>query len=365
MDVLTAAALTLLPVARVRIADALRAASRSPDPTAADLDRLLADLGPSPPAGRSVTELRSQASNALKRAAAVGATALPWGDPRYPTTLSAIADPPALVWVLGDLALLSRPAVAIVGSRAATSYALEVADRLAADLAARGVVVVSGLARGVDSAAHRGTQADGGRTIAVLGSGVDVVYPPENGPLAARIAASGAIVSELPPGRRPRPWHFPLRNRIISGLSLAVVVVEASDRSGSLTTARAALDQGREVFVVPGNVLSGRNRGSHQLIRDGAKIVEGADDILTEIRWPAAPEADATVKRNKVSADNNLRRTNDPVLRAMAPGEVYDFDALVDLSGLDGPKLLPRLMELELAGRISRFAGGRFGRTGR
>ena len=179
--------------------------------------------------------------------------------------------------------------MAIVGSRAATDYALQVAARLGAELAARGVVVASGLARGVDSAAHRGCLDAGGATVAVLGSGVDRIYPAEHADLAARICESGALVSELGPGAPPLPEHFPLRNRIISGISLAVVVVEAYDKSGSLITARCALEQGRDVMAVPGSVLSGRNRGSHALLKDGAKVVESADDILEELGWAARP----------------------------------------------------------------------------
>src|SRR6185503_8932588 len=176
-----------------------------------------------------------------------------------------------------------RPSVALVGSRAASPYALAVAERLAADLAARGIVVTSGLARGVDSAAHRGALSTGGDTVAVLGCGVDVAYPREHRALIVDIAASGAVTSELVPGTPPQAQFFPRRNRIISGLSKAVVVIEAGEKSGSLITARCALEQGRDVLAVPGNVLTGRNRGAHALLRDGAKIVESADDILEEL----------------------------------------------------------------------------------
>ena len=211
-----------------------------------------------------------------------------WFDPAYPALLNCIPDPPPVLWTRGDLAVLSLPAVAIVGSRAATPYALDVAARLAGELAARGVAVVSGLARGVDSAAHRGTLEANGPTIAVLGSGLDRVYPAEHRGLADTISRSGVVMSELAPGGLPLAEHFPLRNRIISGLSLAVVVVEASEKSGSLITARCAMEQGRDVMAVPGSVLSGRNRGSHSLLKDGAKVVESADDILEELGWPAA-----------------------------------------------------------------------------
>ncbi len=210
-------------------------------------------------------------------------SAISRGDVRFPTALEAIHDPPETLWITGDVDALRAPSVAIVGSRAASPYALEVARRLGADLARRNVTVVSGMARGVDSAAHRGALEGGGVTIAVFGCGVDVIYPPEHRGLAARILERGALVSEFPPGTPPLRSYFPQRNRIISGLSLAVVIVEAAEGSGSLITADFALDQGRTVLAVPGNVLGGRNYGAHALLRDGAKLVECADDILEEL----------------------------------------------------------------------------------
>lgn len=281
---------------------------------------------------------------------------IPLDDPRYPPLLRQIADPPSVLWMRGDLSVCTAPAVAIVGSRAASQYARETAARLASDLAALGIVVVSGLARGVDSAAHRGALTKG-RTLAVFGSGIDIVYPPEHGDLAGEIARAGLLVSELPPGTRPRPGHFPRRNRIISGLSLAVVVIEASDRSGSLITARLALDQGRDVMAVPGNVLSGRNRGAHALLKDGAKLVEHVDDILDEL-----PLSRALVHQ-RPSCCNSLK--TDELMALMEEGESYDLDALAERSGLPAPALLARLLDLELAGRVARAEGGRFVRSGR
>jgi DNA processing protein len=246
--------------------------------------------------------------------------------------------------------------VAIVGSRAASPYGLAVAEQLAGDLASRGVVIVSGLARGVDSAAHRGALGAGGVTVAVLGSGVDVIYPAEHAGLAASIDGTGAVISELVPGTGPQQWFFPLRNRIISGLSRAVVVIEAGEKSGSLITARCALDQGRDVLAVPGNVLSGRSRGAHALLRDGAKIVESADDILEELGIEgggagAVPASDTLI--------------GDPVLACLTPGEASDLDEISERSGLNTARLLPRLFELELQGRVRRVGGGRFIRVDR
>jgi DNA processing protein len=307
-------------------------------------------------------ELVERASQELERAravrtqaAAAGIHVLAWNDPRVPSALVAIGDCPPALWYRGSLACFDAPAVAIVGSRAASHVALETAERLGSGLASRGITVVSGLARGVDSAAHRGALTTG-RTIAVLGSGLDRVYPSEHAGLAGEIAVSGLVLSEYPPGTPPLGFHFPMRNRLISGLSRAVVVIEASDKSGSLITAACALEQGRDVMAVPGNVLSGRNRGGHALIRDGAKIVEGVDDIVAELGLAAAPaesaQDDATSTGSAVSTD--------PVLRRMDAGHLYDLDALAGASGLDATRLLPRLADLELRGFIRRVGGGRF-----
>jgi DNA processing protein len=265
--------------------------------------------------------------------------------------------------------------VAIVGSRRASPYSLEVARRLGADLARRHVTVVSGMARGVDSAAHRGALEGGGVTIAVFGCGVDVIYPREHRGLAERILERGALVSELEPGTPPWKSNFPRRNRIISGLSLGVVVVEAAERSGSLITADFALEQGRAVLAVPGNVLGGRNFGAHALLRDGAKLVECADDIFDEIcqgmgDWAAA-EGFGEPRRRAHEEEDARRRgsrpsafaSQDPVLRSMDEGEAYDLDEIAARSGIDRLKLLPRLLELELGGALRRVEGGRFVRS--
>jgi DNA processing protein len=285
------------------------------------------------------------------------------GDVQFPTALAAIHDPPRTLWIKGDVGVLRAPSVAIVGSRAASPYALEVARRLGADLARRHVTVVSGMARGVDSAAHRGALEAGGITVAVFGCGVDVVYPREHRELANRIVDRGALVSEFPPGTRPLKAHFPQRNRIISGLSLAVVIVEAADGSGSLITAEFALEQGRAVLAVPGNVLGGRNYGAHALLRDGAKLVECADDILEELPvslTQAGRGADGSGLREGNGSKRLSLASQDPVLRSMDDGDSYDLDEISERSGVDRMKLLPRLLELELAGAVRRVDGGRF-----
>ncbi len=349
MNLQTAVAASLLPGSRTRIASFFKEYRHLPD--AFSLDAVLEASGGPSDAARTALDL---ADAKLAAAARSRIEPIPWYDDRYPALLDCIPDPPPVLWIRGDPAVLSRPIVAVVGSRAASEYARQVGERLGAELAARGVVVASGLARGVDSAAHRGCLAAGGDTVAILGCGVDRIYPAEHDALAVSIEKHGALGSELGAGAAPLPEHFPLRNRIISGISLAVVVVEASEQSGSLITARCALEQGRDVMAVPGSVLSGRNRGSHGLLKDGAKVIESADDILQELGW-VSPQKD---KRPGPGAGDG-----DPLLSRMAPGEPYRLDELMSITGIEGPKLLPRLMELELQGRITAGPGGAFSRV--
>lgn len=354
MELRTAVAASMLRAPRARIAAALKSLRETPlDCAPEDLMFALLSGAGVPPAAQPelVREAFLRADDAMARAPGGGLVPVDGDDPRYPALLGCIPDPPPVLWFRGDAAVLSRPSVAVVGSRAATPYALQVGARLATELAERGVVVVSGLARGVDSAAHRGCLDAGGETVAVLGSGLDCVYPPEHAGLAGRIADRGVVTAELGPGAPPLQEHFPLRNRIISGISLGVVVVEASEKSGSLITARYALEQGRDVMAVPGSVLSGRNRGSHSLLKDGAKVVETADDILEELGWP----------EGRPHADPGKILISDPLLAQMAPGEAYQLDELVTMTATTGSKLLRRLMDLELLGLVG-SAGGRFTR---
>jgi DNA processing protein len=359
MDLLTAVAVSMLPVSRLKGASAFKEL-RAADP-AVRLEHVLAACGPPAggvPAPVALEDARVRAEAALTAGAKLGVSPVPPWDLRYPALLSCIVDPPPVLWTAGDPALASRPCVAVIGSRAASPYAVQVARRVAAELAERGIVVVSGLARGVDSASHLGCLDAGGSTIAVTGSGLDRVYPAENRSLAARITDNGLLVSELAPGAPPLPEHFPLRNRIISGISLAVVVVEANEKSGSLITAACALRQGRDVMAVPGSVLTGRNRGSHLLLRDGAKVVETADDILEDMGWNSSLPSN-TDHRSVLEAGRKLL-SSDPLLSKMDAGEVYGLDDLVRMTGTAASKLLPRLMELELLGYIEAPGGGRF-----
>ena len=261
--------------------------------------------------------------------------------PDFPRLLREIPNPPSCLWARGDRSLCDQTAIAVVGARDATREGIEIAYQIAADLTLAGVVVVSGLARGIDAAAHSGALDAKGKTIAVLGTGIDRVYPSENKELHERIASHGLLLTEFPPGSPPDLFHFPQRNRIISGLSKAVVVVEAREKSGSLITARLAGEQGRDVMVVPGPIRSGQNRGGHALLRDGAKLVEAAVDILQEL---------------------GLDRTGVPVRESVQSVEFTVDDVAAQLKVTPG-EALARLLEWELTGEIQRIGSGRFVRS--
>lgn len=360
LDLSAAVALSVLPGALgANLLNAFRAQSPAPPVSAFRLDAALDRWCPA----RTRPDLSRAAAAAaplLDDLAAGRRQAIVFGAPAYPPRLAAIPDPPPLLWINGAGAVLAQPVIAIVGSRYATPSSLDVARTLARDLAGMGVVIASGLARGVDEAAHRGA-LDGGTTIAVLGCGLDRIYPPEHGPLAQVIAATGAIVSELPPWAEPRPDHFPRRNRIISGLALGVVVVEASLRSGSLITARCAADQGREVMAVPGTALGLRHKGSHSLIRDGAALVETADDVLAALGLTLGPAGAPPAGAPAVGiAAAEAAGEADPILAALDGGEALSLAGLEAATGLPTAVLLARLSLHEIAGRITRLPGGAF-----
>jgi DNA processing protein len=275
-------------------------------------------------------------------------------DARYPSRLRQISNPPDALWRRGPLDWEGR-AVAIVGSRTATPAGVVVARQLSRDLAERGYIIVSGLAAGIDGAAHQAALDAGGATLAVLGCGVDVEYPYRHRALAAAIAETGCLVSEFPPGTPPRPGHFPRRNRIISGLSQAVIVVEASERSGSLITARMALEQGRDVLAVPGSVASGRYRGCHALIRDGARLVETVNDVVEELEGISQASVPEGYSSNPLFVSYL-----EPV---MARAELYTLDDLAARTGRPAAELLTELGHLEIEGRITRTSAGRFVRS--
>lgn len=318
------------------------------------------------PRGRLVPVVGERLADALKSAAepeSLTATLawlaepgnhfLPITHPDYPPQLRNIADPPPWLYVKGDLALLASPMLAIVGSRNATAQGCRDARAFAQSLAEAGLTIVSGLALGIDAAAHEGALT-GGRSLAVVGTGLDRVYPARHWDLAHRLAAEGALVSELPLGTPPRPGQFPRRNRIISGLALGVLVVEATLQSGSLITARLASEQGREVFALPGSIHSPLAKGCHRLIREGAKLVECVEDILEELRWQWRPPV-------KLPADNTAHEPADGLLELMGADPVA-IDRLVSLSGLTVETLSAKLLALELEGRVACLPGGLYQR---
>ncbi|HEY7638517.1 MAG TPA: DNA-processing protein DprA [Steroidobacteraceae bacterium] len=284
----------------------------------------------------------------------------------YPRLLAELSDAPVGLFVRGDLSALSLPQLAIVGSRNPTAGGRDNAASFAAHLARCGLGITSGLAVGIDTAAHQGALDVGGRTVAVCGTGLDIDYPPASSALAAGIAANGALVSEFPLGTPPLKSNFPRRNRIISGLALGTLVVEAAVRSGSLITARLAAEQGREVFAIPGSIHNPLTRGCHQLIRQGAKLVETADDIFAELRALAgvlspALQAAVPTQCNAATAGPVLDKAYEILLDALG-FEPASIDVLVSRTGFPGDSVASMLLILELQGRIKPHAGGRYGR---
>lgn len=284
----------------------------------------------------------------LDRLRGVGATLVTWADVHYPALLRQIHDPPPFLYVLGELHPSDDLAVAVVGSRRPTAYGLRMARQIAGELVDYGLTVVSGLARGIDAAAHWAALKKGGRTLAVLGSGLDVLYPPEHRTLARQIALQGAVISELALGSQPDAENFPVRNRIISGLARGTVVVEAAEKSGSLITAYCALEQGREVFAVPGPV-GARSQGCHKLLRNGAKLTEGARDILEEI----APQL---VCARRAEGGPQLSLEGSRLIELLRARPLH-VDELIAASGQSATQVLSTLLELELQGLVQQLPG--------
>jgi DNA processing protein len=278
-------------------------------------------------------------------------------DPMYPARLRDLPGAPPWLYVKGNPAVLDRPLLAIVGSRNATPQGRRDAHAFAQNLAEAGLTIVSGLAEGIDTAAHEGGLLGNAAGVAVVGTGLDRVYPARNRDLAHRLAAGGAIVSEFPLGTPPRPGHFPRRNRLISGLALGVLVVEAAPQSGSLITARLAAEQGREVFAMPGSIHSPLSKGCHQLIREGAKLVESAVDILEELRWQWSPPAALDAE-----SPTTLAEPGGADLLAHLGVEPLGLDALVERSGLTVDRVSAMLLTLELEGRVAQVPGGLYQR---
>ncbi len=326
-----------------------------------------------------------------KAGKAAGARLICRGEPAYPQALADLPDAPPVLWIKGNQEVMARPMVALVGARSASSLGTRMARKLAADLGAAGITVVSGLARGIDTAAHHAALPTG--TVAVLAGGVDVIYPAENTELAKEIAAKGLLLSEQPIGLEPMARHFPLRNRLISGLSRGVVVVEAAAKSGSLITARIALDQGRDVLAVPGHPLDARASGCNLLLRDGATLVRGAEDVIEALGLgeaaeqrlspTAAPEAEAAgpsaspcggrprsgadhnsdrSSLNKETKTSDIKALHGRILERLGPSPVAEDQLTRDL-GLATAHIAPALLTLELDGLILRQPGGLLSRA--
>ncbi len=294
-----------------------------------------------------------------------GVTILSWNDPRYPEALRSLPDPPPALYVRGPLQVFALPSVAVVGSRLCTVYGQNVARTLAKEMVRAGLAVVSGLARGIDTAAHEGSLAVPGHAAAVLGTGIDRVYPPENDGLLKRILdLGGAVMSEYPPGTPPLPRNFPVRNRVISGLTSGVLVVEATERSGSLVTARFAIETGREVYAVPHNITSRTGIGPNTLIQKGAKLVQQVADIVEElppnVRCKMKP-VNETGETGDVS-DVGLSEKASRLLSAMSPDEGRSIDRLSGESGLSTPDVLTGLVELQMSGLCVELPGTRYAR---
>lgn len=306
----------------------------------------------------------------VARASAAGVTLIPVDDLAYPSRLKEIYDPPLILYVRGESEVLRKPGIAVVGTRHPTPYGSGMAERLACDLAAQGLVIISGMARGVDTASHRGAISAKGKTVAVFGTGVDVIYPKENSRLSEQILAlGGALISEFPLGTFAAPQNFPIRNRIISGMSLGVLVVEAAEYSGTRITARMALEQNREVFAVPGNVINKNSWGPNTLIKQGATLVATWEDVWEELpadvrlalappRSPESPDASSA----SLFPDDGLPPHEKRILSLLKADEATHIDELIEKleSQMSSSELFAALFELELSGKVRQMPGKNF-----
>ena len=296
-----------------------------------------------------------------------GCGLLNWTEPEYPQALLHIYDPPVLLYVRGDPQVLNLPSLSIVGTRKPTLYGTQMAQRLGRDLAARGLVIISGLARGIDAIGHQGAMDANGRAIGVLGTGIDVCYPKENKKLYQKVLERGAIISEFPLKTHPAPENFPVRNRIVAGMPLGVVVVEGAQYSGSLITARLAMEFGREVFGVPGNATQAVSFAPNQLIKQGAKLVTCDEDVIEELPTPVramlvkaeAPEAE---QRNLLAAAA-LNGSQKKLYEMLSPEEPMHIDDIVEQSGLNSSEVLATLFDLEMKGIVRQLPGKQFSKV--
>ena len=307
----------------------------------------------------------SAAAKELAQAQAAGVSLITWDEPDYPTRLLQIYDPPPLLYLVGDKTLLNRHQISMVGSRRPTPYGNQMALKLGRDLADRGVVVVSGLARGIDSSAHSGAlMSASGATIGVLGCGIDVIYPKENKKIFAEMVKRGAIISEFAMGTFPGAQNFPIRNRIIAGMSLGTIVVEGAEYSGSLITARLAMEFGREVYGIPGNATQPSSFGPNQLIKQGAKLVTSWEDVVeelpTDVRAELIPVESATTAERNLLVQQSLEPIERTLYELLAEDSALAIDDLVEKSGLSSSEVLAALFDLELKGVVRQLPGKQF-----
>jgi len=309
---------------------------------------------------KSIVDGRSQVDPVAeeKKAAKSGIRLVTFLDDEYPASLKEIHDPPLVLYVQGKIEKSDRHSLAVVGTRHATHYGASVADRMSYGLAKAGFTIISGLARGIDTVAHQAAMKAGGRTLAVLGSAIDKIYPPVNEALARSIAGQGAVISEYPMGRPPDRQTFPYRNRIVAGMSMGIVVVEAGDKSGAVITAHAALEQGRHVYAVPGRIDTPTARGCHALIKQGAKLVETIDDIVDDLQMLIPKKIEQQAGEMKKTADVPLSDEEASVLKTLARGGLH-VDALSRDCGLNAARLNALLLGLEMK-RVVRILPGRF-----
>lgn len=320
----------------------------------ASMEELMERAGCAEPLAKTIKDCTNhpKAHAELKAIHKAGVVILTLKDPGYPKSLAAITNSPPLLYMKGELLPEDHQAMAIVGSRKASSYGIRTAENMAQELSVHGFTIVSGLARGIDSAAHSGALAAGGRTLGVLGCGLDIQYPPENTKLFQEIIQHGAVISEFPLGTPPLPVNFPHRNRIISGLSMGTLVVEATERSGSLITAQCALEQGREVFAIPGNLGAANSQGTNRLIKAGAKLVAGVHDILEEIQPQLGTERRVLTQSPQVQLE-----PMEEILYEILSDEPRHIDELITQSRLPSAQVSGVLLQLELKGTVKHLSG--------
>ncbi len=360
-------ALTLTPGLAARLSARLLRQFGSPDGVfRASLTQLEACHLPAPAAQAiAKKEAFKRAEKELAAVQRIGCRLLNWTEPEYPQTLLQIYDPPVMLYVRGDEQVLNQAAISIVGTRRPTLYGTQMAERLGRDLALRGLVIISGMARGIDALAHRGAiSAPGGRAIGVLGTGIEVIYPKENRKLYEKVLECGALISEFPTGSHPAPENFPIRNRIVAGMPLGVVVVEGAQYSGSLITARLAMEFGREVYGVPGNVTQPVSFAPNQLIKQGAKLVAGAEDVIEELPTPVRAALVQAVQpedsqRNLLIAAS-LNQSERKIYELLSAEESRPIDDIVERSGLNSSEVLATLFDLEMKGIVRQLPGKQF-----